>query len=306
VSPSITIGVGLPTRVGDAPGDVLLEWARQADAGPFTSVAVTDRVVWDAYEPLTVLASAAGVTRRVRLLTSVLIGPTRETTLLARQAASIDGLSGGRLSLGLGIGVREDDYAATGTSFRTRGRRFDEQLAALRGALQGEAPADGVATLGPGPVRSGGPEILVGGYVDAVARRVAAWGDGYMAPGGGEPAKVAELWQRIGEAWTAAGRTGRPRWVGASYFALGPEAEQAARAHVARWYGFDPALQEKRLRGIPVTADAVEAAIELQASMGVDEFVLRSCSTDLRGLDALAELVERLRLDPSGSPAGAA
>jgi alkanesulfonate monooxygenase SsuD/methylene tetrahydromethanopterin reductase-like flavin-dependent oxidoreductase (luciferase family) len=294
----------LLSRVGDAAPDVLLEWARRADAGPFSSLAVTDRVVWDAYEPLAVLAAAAAATRRIGLLTSVVIGPTRETTLLARQAASIDGLSGGRLTVGLGIGVREDDYEATGSSFRTRGRRFDAQLERLRRIWAGES-LDGVGPIGPPTLRPGRPELLVGGYVEAVAQRIAAWGDGYMAPGGAEPDALVEQWKRIGSAWEAAGRKGRPRWVGGSYYALGPDAEAAARAHVARWYGFDPALAEKRLRSIPATPDAVTAAIRLQASMGVGEFILRPCSTDLAGLDALADLVDGLRLGSPGSPAAA-
>src|ERR671914_1668265 len=108
------IGLGLPSRVSSASGAVMLEWITRAERGPFSSVVVTDRVVSQALEPLSVLAMAAGATRRIRLMTSIAIGPTRETTLLARQAATIDVLSGGRLTLGLGIGVRKNDYFATG------------------------------------------------------------------------------------------------------------------------------------------------------------------------------------------------
>jgi alkanesulfonate monooxygenase SsuD/methylene tetrahydromethanopterin reductase-like flavin-dependent oxidoreductase (luciferase family) len=302
VSLAIDIGVGLPVAAVAERPEVLLDWAARVDAGPFSCLAVPDRVVYDAYEPLVVLAAAAGVTRRVRLLTSILLGPTRETTLLARQAASVDGLSGGRLVLGLGIGVRTDDYAATGTSFATRGRRLDEQLAMLRRIWAGE-PVAGDGRIGPPARRPTGPEVLVGGYVDAVARRVATWGDGYMAPGGGEPARVVELWGRIREAWTTAGRAGEPRFVGGSYYALGRGAEAAARAHIDRWYGFDPALAERRLRGIPTTADDVEAVIARHVEMGCGELVLRSCGADLEGLEALAELVGRLRTGRADSPA---
>jgi alkanesulfonate monooxygenase SsuD/methylene tetrahydromethanopterin reductase-like flavin-dependent oxidoreductase (luciferase family) len=233
----------------------------------------------------------AGVTGRIGLLTSILLGPTRETTLLARQAATIDALSGGRLTLGLGIGIRPDDYRATGFAFGTRGRRLDEQLPVLRRIWAGESVADGVGPIGPLPHRAGGPFVLIGGYVDAVARRIAAWGDGFMAPGGGEPAQIAALWERITAAWAAAGRAGRPRWVSASYFALGPGAEEAALAHISSWYGFDPALAERRLRGIPTTAAAVRVAIDRQAAMGVHEFILRPCGTDPSALDRLADIV---------------
>src|SRR5687767_7332095 len=126
------IALGLPSRVASATGELILEWADRADRGPFSSVVVTDRVVSQALEPLTVLAMVAGATKRIRLMTSVVIGPTRETTLLSRQAATIDVLSGGRLTLGVGIGVRENDYLATGFDFHRRGRRVEEQLALLR------------------------------------------------------------------------------------------------------------------------------------------------------------------------------
>jgi alkanesulfonate monooxygenase SsuD/methylene tetrahydromethanopterin reductase-like flavin-dependent oxidoreductase (luciferase family) len=99
---------------------MMLQWISRAEAGPFSSVVVTDRVVSLALEPLSVLAMAAGATKRIGLMTSVVIGPTRETTLLARQAATIDTVSGGRLTLGVGIGVRKNDYLATG-DFHRRG-----------------------------------------------------------------------------------------------------------------------------------------------------------------------------------------
>jgi alkanesulfonate monooxygenase SsuD/methylene tetrahydromethanopterin reductase-like flavin-dependent oxidoreductase (luciferase family) len=280
------IGIGLPTRTADAQPAILLAMAARAEAGPFSSLAVADRVVFPAQEPLIALAAVVGVTRRIRLMTSALLGPTRETTLLARQAATLDALSGGRFSLGLGIGIREDDYAATGAPFRERGRRLERQLAELRRVWSG---AHEIVAR---PARLGGPELLIGGYVDAVAQRIATWGDGFIAPGGGEPVRMAELWARIGAAWQSAGRDGQPRWVGASYFALGPSAIDLAREHIDAWYGFDPALAERRLAAIPTTPEAVRAAIERQRAMGVHEFILRPCAADLEQVDRLADLVD--------------
>lgn len=295
---AMPIGIGLPTRIdGSGPHD-LLALATRAEAGPFSSLAVADRVGFRAYEPLAALAAVAGVTRRIRLQTSAVLAPTRETTLLARQAATIDAISGGRLSLGLGIGVREDDYTATGFPFRNRGRRLEEQLEELRSIWAGER------TIGPPAMRPGGPELLIGGYVDAVARRIARWGDGFLAPGGGTPERMAELWRQILDAWQAAGRSGRPRWVGASYFALGPDAVELARTHIDSWYGFDPALAERRLAAIPTTEAAVVAAIERQRAMGVDEFILRPCAADADQFDRLADLVGGLSPGQPGSPAG--
>jgi len=290
------IALGLPSRVAAASGELMLEWTTRAERGPFSSLVVTDRVVSKALEPLAVLALAAGATRRIRLMTSVVIGPTRETTLLARQAATIDTLSGGRLTLGLGIGVRENDYVATGFEFHRRGRRAEEQLPILRRLWAGEPLSEGVGPIGPASVRPGGPELLIGGYVPAIVQRIAKWGDGYMAPGGGEPEKMLEMWKQINQAWKEIGRQGKPRWVGASYFALGPDAANQAADYIRANYGYNPELAARRLRGIPTTTVAVEESIKRQADMGVDEFILRPCAEDLDQMDRLAEVAARLDL----------
>ena len=285
------IGIGLPTRSDAIDGADLLAWAIRADELGFASLAVLDRVVDRSHEPLVTLSAVAGVTHRTRLLASIVLAPTRETTLLARQAASLDALSGGRLSLGVGVGVRRDDYAATVTSFERRGRRLDEQLPTLRRLWAGEPLGDGVGPIGARPVGPHGPELLIGGYVPAVARRVAAHGDGFMAPGGGQPDRMAALWASILEAWSAAGRTGRPRWVGSSYAALGPAADEQAAAYIRSAYAFDPELAERRLRGIPTTPAAIRDLVERQAALGVDEFVFRPCAADPALPDRLAEVV---------------
>jgi alkanesulfonate monooxygenase SsuD/methylene tetrahydromethanopterin reductase-like flavin-dependent oxidoreductase (luciferase family) len=287
------IALGLPSRVPSASGELMLEWATRADRGPFSSLVVTDRVVSQALEPLSVLAMAAGATQRIRLMTSVVIGPTRETTLLARQAATIDVLSGGRLTLGIGIGVRENDYLATGFDFHRRGRRAEEQLPILRRLWAGQAMSNDVGPIGPQSRRPGGPELLIGGYVPAIVQRIAKWGDGYMAPGGGEPESMLKMWQQIEQAWREAGRAGKPRWVGASYFALGPNAREHAKRYIDANYGYNPDLAARRLRTLPASQEAVEDAIKRQADMGVDEFILRPCAEDLDQMERLAEVAAR-------------
>jgi len=285
------IAIGLPVGVVRGSGPGVFDWIARAEAGPFSGVAALDRVVSRGYEPLTVLAAAAGATRRVRLIASVIIGPTRETTLLARQAATIDALSGGRLSIGFGIGIRRDDYLATGQTFERRGRRLEAQLPVLRSIWAGEALSAEIGAIGPAPVRPGGPEVLIGGYVEAVARRIATWGDGYMAPGGGTPEAVAEMWSRVRSAWSDAGRPGEPRFVWGSYFALGSRAKEQARTYIALQYGADPVLAARRLAGIPTTPDALRRLLDERAAMGAHEMILRPCAAEIDQLDRLAEAI---------------
>src|SRR5437588_3684014 len=110
----VRIGIGLPNTVPGAGGDALTRWARLAEEGPFSSLGVLDRVVFDSVDPFLALSAAGAVTRRISLVTMVAIGPLRPAALVAKQAASVDALSGGRLVLGLSIGARADDYTVTG------------------------------------------------------------------------------------------------------------------------------------------------------------------------------------------------
>jgi alkanesulfonate monooxygenase SsuD/methylene tetrahydromethanopterin reductase-like flavin-dependent oxidoreductase (luciferase family) len=288
---SLPIAVGLPSGAARASADEVVEWALRAEAGPFSSVAVLDRGVSVGFEPLTVLAAVAAATRRIGLLASVVIGPMRETTLLARQATTVDALSGGRMALGLGIGVRKNDYVAAGVDFHARGRRLDAQLPVLRRLLQGERLSDDIGSVGLPPVRPGGPPLLVGGYVGSVGRRIAAWGDGFVSPGGGDLADMVVLWGRIEEAWRDAGRSGAPRWVAASYYALGPRAAEQAAKYIDAMYGYDPALAGRRLAMIPTSVAGLRALIEAHAAAGVDELLLRPCAQGFDQLERLADAV---------------
>ena len=296
----LRIGVGLPTLETGTTGRFLVDWARLADAGPFSSLTVRDRVVDAAKEPLIALATAAGVTTRIHLEANVIIGPTRETTLLARQAASIDALSGGRLTMGLGVGYRQDDYLATGFPFHERVARLDAQLPVLRRLWSGEPAGPGLGPVGPAPARPGGPELLIGGHVPAVAARIARWGDGYLASVGGDErdqARMLALWALIPQAWSAAGRPGTPRLVTGAYFALGPAAEQEADRYLHANYGFKPGVAERMRRTVPTTPAAVARKIREQADLGADEFILLSCVEDITALRALTNVLKAEGLD---------
>src|SRR5215203_5131057 len=117
------IGLGLPATIPGTKGSLVLDWAERADSSPFSSLGIIDRLVYSNYETMITLAAAAAVTSRVRLMSTVLIAPLRQAGVLAKQAATIDALSGGRLTLGLGVGAREDDFQFAPASFHDRGRR---------------------------------------------------------------------------------------------------------------------------------------------------------------------------------------
>src|SRR5918996_3026799 len=112
------VGIGLPATIPGVEREQLLEWARRAEAAGFSSLGTIDRIVYPNYESLIALAAAAAVTERIRLVTDVLLAPLRtNTALLAKQTATLDSLSEGRLVLGLAPGAREDDFAVSGADF---------------------------------------------------------------------------------------------------------------------------------------------------------------------------------------------
>ena len=142
------IGIGLPATIPGVNGESVLEWGRKADAGSFSSLGIIDRLVYANYEPLITLAAVAAVTQRVRLMTTILVAPVRNAGVLAKQAATLDVISGGRLTLGIAVGAREDDYRAAPATFRDRGKRFEEQLALMKRIWSGQPVEDGIGAGG--------------------------------------------------------------------------------------------------------------------------------------------------------------
>lgn len=284
------IGIGLPASIPSTRGELVLEWARAADAGPFSSLALIDRLVYPNYEPMITFAACAGATQRIRLMSSVLLAPLRNPAILAKEAASLDALSGGRLTLGLGLGAREDDYAAAEIPFHERGKRFDAQLALMKSVWAGEPASADTGKIGPAPARPGGPEILLGGYSPAAMRRVGRWADGIIA-GSGAAAMAAQIYALAVESWQEAKRPGKPRFVGCFYYGLGPDALERAGAYIRDYYRFMGPNVEGMAQSIPATPDAVQQMFESFREAGADEVIAWPCIADMSQLHLLAELV---------------
>jgi alkanesulfonate monooxygenase SsuD/methylene tetrahydromethanopterin reductase-like flavin-dependent oxidoreductase (luciferase family) len=276
------IGVGLPTSMAGISGDLLVDWARRADAGPFNSLGVVDRIAYQNYEPFTALSAAAAVTRRVRLATMVVIAPLRNSALLAKQAASLHVISGGRMTLGLAVGARGEDYEAAQVQSRGRGRRFGEQLEVIRDIWE-------EGKIGPTP-NGHGPELLVGGSSGEALARMARYADGYMH-GGGPPRAFAGAVARALAAWSDLGRPGRPILWGMGYFALGSGVAEAGAAYLRQYYAFTGPFAEKIAAGNLTSAGAIADFVRGYADAGCDELVLFPTVAGIDQLDRLAEVI---------------
>jgi len=284
------IGIGLPATIPGTKGSLVLDWARRADSGPFSSLGIIDRLVYPNYESLITLAAAAAVTDRVRLMSTVLIAPLRPGGVLAKQAATIDALSGGRLTLGVGVGAREDDFRAAPASFHDRARRFEQQLELMKRVWSGGPVGDDVGPMGPSPVRPGGPELLIGGYSPAAIRRVGRWADGFISGGIPDPEQVRQMFDVAEESWRAEGRESRPRLVASLYYALGPNADRGGD-YIRDYYSYFGPGADDMARSIPSSPETVDDLIRGFGEVGADEVVCWPTIAELDQVDRLAELV---------------
>jgi alkanesulfonate monooxygenase SsuD/methylene tetrahydromethanopterin reductase-like flavin-dependent oxidoreductase (luciferase family) len=270
----LEVGVGLPAVVPGATAELCQEWAREADTGPFSTLGCHDRLAWESVECFAALESAARVTGRIGLSSLVLIAPTRSAEWIATRAAAIQELSGGRLTLGVGIGPRPDDYQAAGADFHTRGRRLEDQLHELR-ARWGQTSAK--------------PRLLVGGGGDLALDRMARHADGYVHGGG--PARAFKgAADRALAAWYDAGRTGRPWLVGTGYFALGG-AREAGKDFLRSYYRFVGPFAERIADGVLTGRSEIEELMAGYAEAGCDELVLFPTVPRIQQLELLAGAV---------------
>lgn len=275
------IGIGLPNMVPGVPGEEIAEWAKRSEDRGYSSLGTLDRILYPSYEPLTALAAASAVTERIGLLTAVLLGPLRTNPVLfAKQAMSVQALSGGRLTLGIGLGAREDDYEASGVETSTRGERFDHMLAHVT-----EAWESGQV----GPSSSGPPRLIIGGQVDRSFERVARFADGWIQGASGVE-QFAELAPKARAAWSEAGRDGEPRTLAIAYYSLGERAEENARKDLGHYYAWLGEEVAEHIIGAAATdPETVKQYIDAYAEAGCDELTFFPCSAELEQVDLLAE-----------------
>jgi alkanesulfonate monooxygenase SsuD/methylene tetrahydromethanopterin reductase-like flavin-dependent oxidoreductase (luciferase family) len=283
------IGIGLPNPVPGCPGDLLPKWAATAEARGFPILATIDRVAFPNHDSLSALAAAAAVTERIELLPNILLVPTRDPVLLAKETATIASISGGRLTLGVGVGGRQDDFAATGSEFGDRGRRTDEMLETLTRAWRGEPVAGSPEPVVP-EVPGGSVPLIIGGTSDASMRRMVEYGTGWTS-GGAPPDRVARFAERVRTTWRDAGKDGEPRIVTLAYFSLGNDVESASYEYLRHYYRFLGDHTEMIAANALRSESAIRDAAAAYADAGVDDLILDPTVADISQVDRLADIV---------------
>jgi alkanesulfonate monooxygenase SsuD/methylene tetrahydromethanopterin reductase-like flavin-dependent oxidoreductase (luciferase family) len=284
----------IPTMVPGLTRDLVHEWSRRIDAGPYSSLALGERITFPNVEVMVTMTTAAAVTERVDLMFTVIVLPMHSEALIAKQIATLDVLSNGRVVLGVGTGGREEDFRAVGAAFEGRLSRMEAQVARMRELWDGRPPHEGASPIGPAPVQIGGPPVLVGAITPKSIERCARWADGLCGfTFGPDLDQVEKSYRRFETSWQAAGRRGRPRKISSFWYALGPDSQRQMETFVRRYLAiFGPDAVEAMVRHCTATsADRMSELLKQFKDIGTDELVLVPTSEDPDEIDRAAELI---------------
>jgi alkanesulfonate monooxygenase SsuD/methylene tetrahydromethanopterin reductase-like flavin-dependent oxidoreductase (luciferase family) len=290
----------MPVMEPDLDAATLKAWARTIDEGPFSSLCWGERIAFDNPESLTLLGALAAWTDRVRLVTTVIVPQLHDPVMLAKALATGDMLCGGRLTVGIGVGGRHEDYHAVGADPATQTMRgMAERVAVMKRVWAAEKITESVLPVGPPPVQSGGPELLIGTIGPKTVRSAAAWADGIAGTTLDlDVDKQNELFDVARTAWAEAGKP-KPHLATSFWFALGhPDAARSqVHRHLRRYMNWIPAEYVDAMApttGWSGSQDEIVAVLRKFAAVGTDEVQLIPTSSDLDQVRRVAEVVEEL------------
>jgi len=285
----------------------VLDYAARAEQMGYSSLWAWDHILLGSKNPfaflesLSVLAALAVTTEKVRLGTGVLVLPLRNPVVLAKVTSTIDRMSGGRLVLGVASGWYEREFEAVGVPFAERGRVFERNAQILKRFWTEErvdGSEDGMefrgAVMLPRPLQQPRPQLLFGGYVDKVLRRVATTSDGWLTYFY-TPESFAGAWQRILRHAEEAGRDPAtldnvaqlPICIDASF----EKADTRVRAFIHDYFDVAPWSESTADSAIRGTPEQCAEQIARHVEVGARHLVFVPCSYDLEQVDAIAESV---------------
>ena len=287
------LAMTLPTMLPHGRAEVLV-WCRGIDDGPWSSLAVPERITFPSHSMVVQLAAAAALTERVRLWTTIVVLPSHNAVEVAKQMASVDRLCDGRLTVGIGVGGREQDYRAIGGDFTRRWQRMDEQVEVMRSIWRGEPPFEGSDPVGPPPVQDGGPPFVAGVVGPKAIARAAKWAVGVDDPSSitsVDSAALAAQRDKVVRAWKEAGRSETPHFSASLWYALGPNAKEQLATYVYNYMRiFDEGFARQLAESAPVhTPATLRESMDAAREAGCDEFFLVPTTADPAELDRTRE-----------------
>jgi alkanesulfonate monooxygenase SsuD/methylene tetrahydromethanopterin reductase-like flavin-dependent oxidoreductase (luciferase family) len=288
----------MPVMEPNLDAATLKAWARVIDNGPFSSLCWGERIAFGNPEALTLLGALAAWTDRVRLVTTVVVPQLHDPVMLAKQLATGDMLSGGRLTVGIGVGGRHEDYHAVCADPATQTMRgMADRVAVMKRIWSGEKVSESVVPVGPPPLQAGGPELLVGTMGPKTVRSAAAWADGLAGTTLDlDVGKQNELFDVARAAWAEAGKR-KPHLATSFWFALGEadDARTQIRQHLHRYMNWIPAEYVDAMApttGWAGTDDELLPVLQKFSDIGTDEVHLIPTSSDIDQLRRVADVVQ--------------
>ena len=295
----------MPVMEPDLNATILRDWAQAIDEGPFSSLCWGERIAFGNPDALTLLGALAAWTHRVPLITTVVVPQLHDPVLLAKALATADMLCNGRLTVGVGVGGRHEDYLAVGADPATQTmREMAHRVETMKRVWAGEKLTDSVLPVGPRPVQDDGPRMLVGTIGPKTLRSAASWADGLAGITLDlDVAKQNELFEVGRTAWAQAGKPA-PHLATSFWFAFGePEAARAQihrhLRHYMNWIPVDFVDAMAPGTGWAGTADQLAEVLGAFAAVGTDEIHLIPTSSDLGQLRQAAEVIAEVGLEPT-------
>jgi probable F420-dependent oxidoreductase len=278
----------------------VLNFAKQCEAMGLHSMWTIDRIAYDNLEPLILLAAAAAATQKIRIGTSVLLPGLRHPALLAKSVATLDFISNGRITIGVGFGSRENDFTAVEVPFEGRGSRAVECVQLMKRLWTEDKVTHKSRffsvqnlTIGPRPVQKPIP-IFTGGSAEVALKRAGTWANGFICGSSAIP-EFPTTWEKIAQYARAAGRNPNEiEKAGLTFMAINDNTAKAVEtlnSYVMRYYG--------RLRGDVASTSlvgspaAVAERIEAFLSRGLDTLIIGVADPDPRQLDLFGDKVLR-------------
>lgn len=291
----VRVGMTLPVMEPDLDATVLKSWAQAVDDGPFSALCWGERIAFDNPDSLTLLGALAAWTDRVQLVTTVIVPQLHDPVMCAKALATGDMLCGGRLTVGIGIGGRHEDYRAVGADPKTQTiRGMTERVEIMRRVWAGEKVTESVLPVGPSPARAGGPSLLVGTIGPKTVRSAAAWADGLAGTTLDlDVARQNELFDVARAAWAQAGKSA-PHLATSFWFAFGAEGREQVRTHLRRYMNWIPAEYVDAMApttGWSGSDDELASVLRAFDAIGTDEIHLIPTSSDLDQVRRVAGIV---------------
>lgn len=290
------IGICLPYMKRDITREVLMDWCQKIDKGPFSSLSCGERITDYTFEMRNVLAFAAALTENVRIVPSLYVLPMHSAVWAAKEIATLDQLSNGRVTVTVGVGGRENDYRAVGANFKNRHQKQDEQIAEMRRIWKGEPPFEGADEVGPRPYQDGGPPIWAGAMGPKAIARAAHWADGlYGFSMNGSKDETDRMFGMAEAAWQEAGRSEKPEKVGGFWYCLADDAEARLKSYV---YDYLKVLGDDMAKAVAAsmtrhTEDDILRAMDDLEAAGSDEIFMVPATADISEVERLCELIDK-------------